>query len=1055
MSTTKLDKRYRLGWGASLRFFLRFLGLTGLLAIGAGALFLSTTGDNWWTPQRLLQDLREAPGSTAWLGAVLVGAGAVAVALAVLAELLASVGGASGRRSAVGANAALQTAIALGIFGAVNVYSFMHSKNFDLTRDHQFTLPQSVIDELRPLHSGVTIVILQQHKTFGQFSANPDQYDFAAEKEVVQKIKDRIDKFREFGPSFKVDVLNVGERDFDNKVNELTKVRPGLREAIQTAPDNSIFFYSDPDVVEWTESDVLRLNPALKLRVPESDKFLVYQSFIQRLSFNEFYMLDKTESKRANDGNGNLVLQPQGLAPVLRRITANQEKKPRVALASCHEALSSSTSEATPDEYSHNGLRKALEEHGFEVVDLILKKEDEQEFKPASYNIAEKNVIKYRSRLDSVVARINEARDDRKVLLDTVELFKNPETVLRQALNEKLNRPPTQVELQREMEGLKALYQARTGRELTDAERKRYVDSRLREVAEIDEEDIPKLEERRKQAEKQLDEALKDERGLEDQRVTDIEAKMTRILDDCDLLIIPRPTLINLHAGMMIGAGFFALRDKNENENDPRFVPSKTLAKQVKVIRDFIKRGKPVLACFGPTNRFNGRNVPSTGRPLDDMEKIIGEMGIELGRQTVLYNAEEDDFAEDDIDNNFGTGGNSLIPDVEFRASKTGGPLHPIAEAMAVIRRSADKDLKIKIRHPRPLYLHPNLASRQVGPEFLFTSPECWNEDRPFKEQGRLPGGQRVTIYTPSFHPIRSFSDSRKGTHDEERRGPFTIGLALELYPPIDWYDEKYTGYKEVSGLVGALDNGLASVGLTASAMLQKKGDKLVAREERPLTRIVVIGHGGLFSGKQLSPATEKFLLTTCNWLLHREDRLPKSSEETPVKNEAEAKAAPEIEKPWKYPRVTLEDGAVRFARGLAKRQRDLAKETAEKLDEVLMKGDSERKKITEDVLQKIAEEQRKLNNEASQLRNDDASKALQEARDAMIKAEEAATAKKLAETATYQREAADALDEVAKQVGKQAAKKLKSIWRWGTFIGIPAIFAYLGLVVLMFRRVR
>ena len=43
-------------------------------------------------------------------------------------------------------------------------------------------------------------------------------------------------------------------------------------------------------------------------------------------------------------------------------------------LRSPSSLLTSSSSEDAPDQYIHTGLRKALEAHGFEVTDLILKK---------------------------------------------------------------------------------------------------------------------------------------------------------------------------------------------------------------------------------------------------------------------------------------------------------------------------------------------------------------------------------------------------------------------------------------------------------------------------------------------------------------------------------------------------------------------------------------------------------------------------------------------------------------------------------------------------------
>jgi hypothetical protein len=54
--------------------------------------------------------------------------------------------------------------------------------------------------------------------------------------------------------------------------------------------------------------------------------------------------------------------------------------------------------------------------------------------------------------------------------------------------------------------------------------------------------------------------------------------------------------------------------------------------------------------------------------------------------------------------------------------------------------------------------------------------------------------------------------------------------------------------------------------------------------------RVAVIGHGGVFTGGELSPAKEMLLLDTCNWLLGRDQEL----------------ALKETE--WKYPRVELSE---------------------------------------------------------------------------------------------------------------------------------------------------
>ena len=65
----------------------------------------------------------------------------------------------------------------------------------------------------------------------------------------------------------------------------------------------------------------------------------------------------------------------------------------------------------------------------------------------------------------------------------------------------------------------------------------------------------------------------------------------------------------------------------------------------------------------------------------------------------------------------------------------------------------------------------------------------------------------------------------------------------------------------------------------------------LPAGAKPPTVRIVALGNGGLFVGKDLDPARETLLLHTLNWQLKRDDRLPED------KADAEK---------WRYPRVNL-----------------------------------------------------------------------------------------------------------------------------------------------------
>jgi hypothetical protein len=104
----------------------------------------------------------------------------------------------------------------------------------------------------------------------------------------------------------------------------------------------------------------------------------------------------------------------------------------------------------------------------------------------------------------------------------------------------------------------------------------------------------------------------------------------------------------------------------------------------------------------------------------------------------------------------------------------------------------------------------------------------------------------------PRFEPPKP-DDPTKGTLDEERRGPFPIGVAIETKLPADWYAD--------------------------------------TKNAPPATvRIAAIGNGAIFSGATLSPAREELALDTCNWLLGRDDLLPRA------------------DRVWQFPRVKLSD---------------------------------------------------------------------------------------------------------------------------------------------------
>src|SRR5262249_48228123 len=159
---------------------------------------------------------------------------------ALLVEIIIMLGSTAGRRSAVGLHAVIQVSLAVVLLAGINLYSYRHYLRFDWTSNQQFTLPADIQEQLSKLRNDeeTTIVVYQRHKTFGQLTDKPDAYDYAAERKVVDKVKDLVDQFRELGPHFRVVVLDVEEEGYNDKLTALTASNKDLREAIDSAPEN-------------------------------------------------------------------------------------------------------------------------------------------------------------------------------------------------------------------------------------------------------------------------------------------------------------------------------------------------------------------------------------------------------------------------------------------------------------------------------------------------------------------------------------------------------------------------------------------------------------------------------------------------------------------------------------------------------------------------------------------------------------------------------------------------------------------------------------------------
>ena len=741
-----------------LHFLIRFIGVTGLFVACVGLVLAHLEGR--LTSWQAVADAVYSPGLS---GRLILG-GAAAAIPALLVEILTGLWAASPRRSFFGFNAVLQIALAAALLVGVNFYAFEHPLRFDWTRSQEFTLPPAVQADLQRLNDETTVVIYQRHKSAGDSSEKMDRYDFAAERKVVEKVKDLVQQLREIGPHFRVETLDVEEGGFDDKLDRLTKDAPELRKAIEAAPGNTLFFQS--------------------------------KGHVQAMSFDEFYRLEKVDSRAA----GNLVLGYAGVRPVVDRIFNLEERRPRVGVLVVHELL---TTDSAIDIYTLSGLRKSLIAHGFDVRDVVLKRWADN-LTPAVDRLED-------SKLDRLL-------DERDALDDQMTRHAAELQVLKQLVADWPNGRPD--DLAERLGKYAATYDPSIfvllqtdDIHITAANRQRLLD-RLRSNLAFAEE-ISDLDKR------QRDNVVKELAGLDEEgvrerrRMTDLRAKLENELAECDMLLIPRQTILS--NGTPIVKGLPEVHDVN--------------AEQAAAIKDFMRRGKPVFACFGP------RNQPGMGATApDDLEKLFADLGVHFSKKTVLFNAQVRAFAEND-ENPFRLSKTVEVPplhlDVEELPPQPSLAPNPVRQSLLLTAHSTGQPFDLTVRYPRPIYLDDDLwQALPFHPDVLTADRASWNDAKPFRTLERP-----IPSYSP---PDRKDPDN--GTPEEKRRGPFTVGVAFERDVPERWL--------------------------------------LSAADEQAKLRIAAVGHGGLFIGKELSPSQEGLLLDTCNWLLGRDDRLARPATE-------------------------------------------------------------------------------------------------------------------------------------------------------------------------------
>lgn len=823
--------------------FARLMGLAGFVAAIIGLIAWQSLGQSQ-------------------VGQIVLWLGIAGVVLALFFEIRGLYTFASGRRSAEGVNAFVQVLLALALLVGVNVFSFSHYQRCDWTRDQTFTIKPEIREQLAKLRGQTDIIVFQRHLSFGQVAENKqDNYDAAAERKIVEKVKDIVEQFQELGPRFRVQVLDIQDEDYTSKLQQIRATSPDLADAIEKAPENSIFFHTqrDPDKLE-------------------SGK-------VQRLAFHDIYQLNREASKSANNEQGNLVLSYQGIEPFARKILNIEEKQPRVALAVIHPFLSLSDDKI--DFYTMNGAKKVFDSFGFKTQDIILRSQTMDE--PTAFTFDENEY----ETLDELRIELEESE---KELKKRIQLVSDELKLWQSSSLEELNKKFIYVGV----EGRYRLVErpvydklVKSGRTLPtshvdDKDRQRELQSVEASLTvlqlNLEKEVEPELKKVREQQKKLNIENLEEQR-----RITDVKTKMRRLLADVDLLIVPRLTMVDLPKGWVIG--------NEEHKLDPA---------QFAAVKEFMKAGKPVLFCLSPSNE-RPQKGPSFGT--DSVEDMLQELGFKLPKQAILHMAETKAFAQRRGGIMVAENTPVEVPPVQFewktgtgipgkQVKATTAEPHPIRTSLGFLANSLgkSKELDVRIRYLRPVYylkprfepegiatvvalattgilgavppwIEQNTPKFEEKAVFMMSDKEAWNEDNPFPTREK----------TPRYKPAEP-DDPNLGTLLERRQGPLPVAAAAVVELPRSWTPER------------SEEAWAASIVALAGLPLHSAGVLVAPRTTKETERLAVVGSGAAFVGKNLTPVQQKLLLDLSNWLLGRDDLLARNQET------------------WEYPRVAFSE---------------------------------------------------------------------------------------------------------------------------------------------------
>ncbi len=628
------------------------------------------------------------------------------------------------------------------------------------------------------------------------------------------------------------DYDNAAERKVEEKVRDLVEQFRAIGPQFQVEVlDVARQGYREQ--LNRVTRDVPDLRAAIEA-APENTIFFAAGGKVQALSFNEFFLLDREASQEANGGRGNLVLLAQGVPQKDVPFSGRGVEPFTRKVLNLEERKPRVGVLVVHDWLTTQGPIEPFTLSG-------LRKDLE------SHGFEVRDVVLKRGwftggppepAADSFEERkLENLESDRDYYEAGVKTLEGDVQQVAQVVREWTLEPGEKESDKLDFLSRKYARQLK-GRQLTREMREDQAAVFGQQLAVL-REALAEVTRRRDQARAELA-ALPVDELREASRMTDVKAKLDRALADCDLLLVLRFTR-QANGSLAAPYGLHRLSEA-----------------QVASIKEYMQAGKPVFFCLGPANEPEESDFLSDPGGPDGLEGLLADLGVRLNKQTVLFDADARAFGERRT-NLLRAEKVVKPPALDFDAPTSAGrsvwarsqgdtaSLEPnrVRESLRVLSHSAGGGLDLRIRFPRPIYYEaPRGKKLTADPVFLLTDRDAWNDEHPFVTRERRP----------HYEPPKP-DDPANGTFNEKRRGAFPVGIAVEAPLPESW-----------------------------------------SSDSTKTVRLAVIGQGDVFVGPKFppsdEPAKERLFLQTANWLLGRDDALPRA------------------EHPWSYPRVDLAPGS-------------------------------------------------------------------------------------------------------------------------------------------------